>query len=211
VMDRVNHMEVEETSFSFSTRTPPPPDRRRDTRHLKILRVGTMICPDKTELCLIRNISAGGLMAHVYSPYHIGTRVKVALKSHHTLEGFIAWVSDGNVGVEFDERIDVEEMLSNPALLENGWLPRMPRVEVDWLATVRAGAKTIWVTLRDISQGGVKLEADQPLQPGQAVVLTIDKFRSINGVVRWYEDGCAGLSFNEVIPFQELMSWLRAH
>ena len=207
----LNQMDVEETSFSFSTNTPSPPDRRRDTRHLKILRVGTMICGPKRELCLIRNISAGGLMAHVYSTYKIGERVSVALKSHHMLEGTVAWLKDGNIGVRFDARIDVEEMLSNPALLENGWLPRMPRVEIDWLATVRAGAKTIWVTLRDISQGGVKLETDQPLQPGAPVVLTIDKFRSVDGVVRWYEAGAAGVSFNELIPFQELMRWLRAN
>lgn len=207
----LNQMEVEETSFSFSNNAPSPPDRRRDTRHLKILRVGTLIAGDKRELCLIRNISAGGLMAHVYSPLEMGQEVSVALKSHHLLHGRIIWLKDGNAGIEFDELIDVEEMLSNPALLENGWLPRMPRVEVDWLATVRQGSQTIWVTLRDISQGGVKLEADQPLEAGQQIVMTIDKFRSINGVVRWYEGGVGGIAFNEIIPFQELMSWLRAN
>jgi len=203
-------MDVEETSFSFSRRAPsPPPQRRRDTRHLKILRVGTMISEGKRELCLIRNISAGGLMAHVYSPYQVGQQVGVALKSHTPLEGHVAWSKDGNVGIEFHEPIDVEEMLSNQTSLENGWVPRMPRVEIDRLATVRCGAQTIWVTLRDISQGGVKLEADQPLPVDQPVVLTIDKFRSINGVVRWFDDGVGGLSFNEPIPFQELMGWLR--
>lgn len=206
----LNQMEVEETSFSFSNNAPSPPDRRRDTRHLKILRVGTLIVGAKRELCLIRNISAGGLMAHVYSPLEMGQEVSVALKSHQLLHGRIIWLKDGNAGIEFDDLINVEEMLSNPALLENGWLPRMPRVEVDWLATVRQGSQTIWVTLRDISQGGVKLEADQPLIAGQQVVMTIDKFRSVNGVVRWYEGGVGGIAFNEIIPFQELMSWLRA-
>jgi len=58
---------VEETTFSFSTRAPQPPERRRDTRHITILRVGTILVDGRRELCLIRNISAGGLMAHVYS------------------------------------------------------------------------------------------------------------------------------------------------
>lgn len=207
----LNQMEVEETSFSFSNCAPSPPERRSDTRHLKILRVGTLIMGTKRELCLIRNISGGGLMAHVYSPLETGQEVTVALKSHHLLSGRVIWTKDGNAGIAFHEPIDVEEMLSNPALLENGWLPRMPRVEVDWLATVRVGAKTNWVSLRDISQGGVKFESDQPYVAGQSVVMTIDKFRSVIGVVRWFEDGVGGIAFNELIPFQELMRWLRAN
>jgi hypothetical protein len=27
--------------------------------------------------------------------------------------------------------------------------------------------------------------------------------------VRWYKDGRAGISFNQVIPFHDLMGWLR--
>lgn len=206
----LNPMEVEDTVFSFSQQAPLPPERRRDRRHLKILRVGTLIAGTRTELCLIRNISAGGLMAHVYSTLALGERVSISLKSSHLLHGEVVWLREGNAGIQFDQPIDVEEMLSNPALLENGWLPRMPRVEVDWLATVRSGARTCWVSLRDISQGGVKLESDEPLEVGSDVVLTIDKFRSVRGVVRWWEEGVGGIAFNEIIPFHELMRWLRA-
>jgi PilZ domain-containing protein len=206
----LNQMDVEDTSFSFSREAPSPPDRRNSTRHLKILRVGTLVANGRRELCLIRNISAGGVMAHVYSTFDIDQEVSVALKSNHLLNGKVAWIREGNIGIAFDELIDVEEMLSNASLTENGWLPRMPRVEVDWLATVRAGAKITWVTVRDISQGGVKFESDTPVQPGQQVTLTIDRFRSIPGMLRWYEEGHGGISFNEPVPFSELMSWLRS-
>jgi len=207
----LHHLEVEDTSFSFSRQAPSPPDRREDRRHLKILRVGTIITDSRKELCLIRNISAGGLMAHVYSALEIGERVAIALKAQEPLKATVVWVRDGNAGFQFDAPIDVEEMLSNATLLENGWLPRMPRVEVDWLATVRIGARTTWVSLRDISQGGVKFESDEPLPAGSQVILTIDKFRSVRGAVRWWEDGMGGIAFNDLIPFHELMSWLRAN
>ena len=206
----LNQMDVEDTSFSFSREAPSPPDRRNSTRHLKILRVGTLVANGRRELCLIRNISAGGVMAHVYSTFELDQDVSVALKTNQVLDGKVAWIRDNNIGIAFENPIDVEEMLSNASLAENGWLPRMPRVEVDWLATVRAGAKITWVTVRDISQGGVKFESDTRIEPGQQVTLTIDRFRSVPGVLCWYDDGHGGISFNEPVPFSELMSWLRS-
>ncbi|HEX2763440.1 MAG TPA: PilZ domain-containing protein, partial [Allosphingosinicella sp.] len=105
--------------------------------------------------------------------------------------------------------IDVEEMLSSHAALEDGWRPRLPRVEVDRLATLRAGARLWGVNTRDISQGGVKIETDQALDLGRDIVLTMEKFRPLSGVVRWCHEGLAGIAFNELIPFHELMAWLR--
>ena len=45
---------------------------------------------------------------------------------------------------------------------------------------------------------------------GAHVVLSLEKFRPVHGVVRWCQDGLAGIAFNQVIPFHELMGWLRA-
>jgi hypothetical protein len=185
-------------------------DRRRDVRHLTILRVGTIHIDDRRELCLVRNISAGGLMAMVYSPLEKERRVAIELKTNHSIPGKVSWSRDSTIGVEFDEKIDLAEVLSNPALMDNGWRPRMPRVPVDRLATLRAGARTYWVETRDISQGGVKVEADQPLEIGGETVVMLENFRPIQGVVRWRKDKTVGISFNQVIPFHELSRWLTA-
>ena len=200
----------EETIFSFSRLAPQPPERRRDTRHLTILRVGALIGPEGRELCLIRNISAGGLMAHVYSHHEMGEAVAVELKGNQQTKGTVIWISESNIGIQFDDPIDVAEILSNQAVLDNGWRPRLPRIEVDRLATLRCGAKLYGVNTRDISQGGVKIECDQPLEIGGDVVLTMQRFRPLQAMVRWCEGGLAGLSFNQLIPFPELMNWLRA-
>jgi hypothetical protein len=200
---------VEETTFSFSEQTPRPPERRRDQRHLTILRVGTLFIDGRRELCLIRNISAGGLMAHVYSRVQLDERVSVELKTNQRVEGSIAWIEGSNVGIGFDEPIDVEEMLASQNGLENGWRPRLPRVEVDRLATLRVGSAVYGVSTRDISQGGVKIETDQPIEVGEDVVLTLHRFRPVQGAVRWSQGGLCGIAFNQVIPFRELMTWLR--
>lgn len=199
---------LEETTFSFST-SAPQPDRRRHGRHLTILRVGALIIDGQRELCLIRNISAGGLMAHVYSRIEVGQRLAVELKGDQAVTGQVAWVDEANIGITFDELVDVEEILAIQSVAANGWRPRMPRVEVDRLATLRVGARTYAVTTCDISQGGVKVEIDQALQPGEDVVFTPERFRPVQGTVRWSEGGLCGISFNQVIPFHDLMRWLR--
>jgi PilZ domain-containing protein len=199
----------EETTFSFSRQAPQPPERRRATRHLTILRVGALIGANGRELCLIRNISAGGLMAHVYSHHVLGAAVTIELKSNQPVPGTVVWADESNLGIEFYTAIDVEEMLSSHSGLESGWRPRLPRVEVDRLATLRCGARLYGVNTRDISQGGVKVETDQPLEVGREIVLTMEKFRPVAGVVRWCQGGLAGIAFNHLIPFHELMEWLR--
>jgi hypothetical protein len=201
----------DETIFSLSERAPQPPpaERRNDPRHLTILRVGALIGSGGRELCLIRNISAGGLMAHVYSQHVPGERVAIELKTNHQISGKVIWAEGSNIGVQFDAPIDVSEMLSSQAALDNGWRPRLPRIEVDRLATLRCGARLYGVNTQDISQGGVKVETDEPLEVGAEVVLTLDKFRPVHGVVRWCAAGMAGISFNQLIPFNELMGWLR--
>jgi len=186
----------------------PQPDRRRDVRHLTILRVGTVHVDGRRELCLVRNISAGGLMAIVYSDFEVGERIQIELKTNQPIPGTVTWKGDSTVGVEFDEKVDIAEILSNPPLLENGWRPRMPRVPIDRLATLRAGARTYWVSTRDISQGGVKVEADQAIDIGAETIVMLENFRPIPGVVRWRKGNVAGISFNQVIPFHELTRWL---
>lgn len=199
----------EETTFSFSRQAPKPPERRRDPRQMTILRVGAMIADGGRELCLIRNISAGGVLAHVYSQHKPGALVSIELKSNHPIPGKVLWMDESNIGIQFDEPVDVADMLSSQAVLENGWRPRLPRIEVDRLATLRCGARLYGVNTRDISQGGVKLECDQMLETGREVVLTMERFRPMPGVVRWCGGGLAGLSFNQLIPFHELMTWLK--
>lgn len=201
--------QILETSFSFSEQVPTPPERREGERYVTILRVGVLVIDGRRELCLIRNISAGGLMAHVYSPVQPGQRVVVELKSNQQIEGQVEWVRDADAGIKFDCKVDVAQLLSNPQVLDNGWRPRLPRVEIDRLATLRVGARTYWVHTRDVSQGGVKIDTDQPLAVGSEVVITLENFRPLAGTVRWQRGRACGIAFNDLLPFEELIGWLK--
>jgi hypothetical protein len=202
---------VVETGFSFSNDVPQPPERRSSERDIKILRVGTIVVDGRRELCMIRNISAGGVMAHVYSQLTPGQAVSIELKTSQPVSGRVVWTRGGNAGIQFDTSVDVAELLAAPQGVDNGWRPRTPRVEIDRMATLRVGARTCWVHARDISQSGVKIEAEADDAPaaGEEVVITLEGFRPLAGVVRWAANGACGISFNALIPFGDLIDWLK--
>lgn len=202
--------QVVETGYSFSTQTPGPPERRTQERHVKILRVGVLVVDGRRELCLIRNISAGGLMAHVYSPVKQGQNVIVELKARDAIPGRIAWTRDSNAGVAFDAPVDVELLLANPVTLDNGWRARSPRIEVDRAATVRVDGAPSLARICDISQSGVKIETTATLAIDGDVVITPEGFRPIGGVARWQDGDRAGIVFNEVIRLNELIAWIKS-
>src|SRR5688500_1846132 len=111
--------QIMETSFSFSDQVPTPPERREGERYVTILRVGVLVIDGRRELCLIRNISAGGLMAHVYSPVQPGQKVIVELKSNQQIQGNVEWVRDADAGIAFDSKVDITQLLANPTVLDN--------------------------------------------------------------------------------------------
>ena len=200
---------VEETSISLSPQTPQPPDRRRDQRHVTILRVGALIIDGERELCLVRNISAGGVMAHVYREIELGTRVEIEIKNDEPLPGTVVWVEDTNIGVEFDTAIDVPEFLASSKILGDGRRARRPRVEIERNAKLRCGDQVLWGRIRNISQGGIRFDCEGDLPVDSDVVVTMEGFRPLPGVIRWRREEAYGISFIQVLPIQELCEWLR--
>jgi hypothetical protein len=198
-----------DTGFSFSNEVPSPPERREGERHLKILRVGTLTLNGRRELCLVRNISAGGMMAHIYSTIETGEQVSVELKTNQPISGRVVWARAGNAGIQFDSLVEVSELLANPSVLNNGWRPRSPRVQIDRVARLRAGSRTHSARARDISQSGVRIDTDQAPDEGAEIVLTLEEFRPLAGVVRWRSSDACGIAFNGLIPFGELIDWLK--
>src|SRR3546814_16101524 len=95
-------------------------------------------------------------MAHVYSAYQSDQRIAVELKTNQQIPGIVTWSDGSNIGITFDAPIDVEELLTAEPVLDNGWKPRLPRVEVDRLATLRVGATTHGVNRQDERRGGTQ-------------------------------------------------------
>ena len=198
---------VETTLYSLSESAPRPLDRRDDERHLTLFRVGTVTIGDRRELCLIKNVSAGGMLVRAYCVMQPGTRLSVELKRGEQIQGSVSWVRDNNVGIEFDERIDVVELLSSSM---DGPRPRMPRVELSCVMSVRQGADVRGVYARDISQGGMKIETDHELELGSDIVVTMPGMAPHAGLVRWRDGKFYGITFNRLLALSEVVEWLQS-
>ena len=201
---------LETTLYSLSDdapQAPPSQQNRRDGERLMTLyRVGSIMVDDRRELCLIKNISAGGMMIRAYCALSEGIGLTVELKSGQPIHGKVNWTRDQTAGITFDQPIDVIEILS--ASME-GPRPRMPRIEVIGCATIREGANALRVQMCDISQGGMKIKCEAVLPIGADVVVSLPGLSAQPGVTRWTEHGYTGITFNRLLPLRELVCWLQ--
>jgi hypothetical protein len=205
---RVDIQPVETTLYSLSDAPPAPAgddDRRGGQRHMTLYRVGSILVEDRRELCLIKNISAGGMMIRLYCSISDGTPVTVELKSGQPIGGRISWTRDQNAGIAFDRSIDVIDILSTTM---DGPRPRMPRIETNCHATLREGANVVRVLACDISQGGLKIRTDTIFQQGAEVIVTLPGLDPQRGIACWSDNGFAGVTFNRLLPLGELVAWL---
>ena len=198
---------VETTLYSLSTAAPAQSNRRDGERHLTLYRVGSLMLGERRELCLIKNISAGGMMARVYCQVVEGSRVTIELKSGEQLSGIAAWVEAPNIGIAFDTPIDVVAILRSCA---EGPRPRLPRIEVDGLVTVRDGARVHRLRAVDISQGGLKVEGADSIAPDTEVVVSLAGLGALPATVSWAEQKRMGLKFHSHLTLAGLIDWLQA-
>ena len=197
---------VETTLYSLDSDTPEPEERRSGERHLSLLRVGALTIDGRRELCLIRNISAGGMLIRAYSKIKTGTHLAIELKQGEKVSGIARWTKDECVGVRLDSPIDVLALISNA---NDGQRPRMPRIEVHCTAWVREDGTVHRMNASNVSQGGVRVEGKASLPIGADVIVTLTGLPPHPGVVRWQDGSSYGITFNRVFALSELVEWLQ--
>ena len=196
-----------ETLYSLADAAPEPGQRRKNERHVTLLRVGCLIVGDRRELCLIRNVSAGGMMIRIYSDIAADTPVAVELKQGEPIAGTVCWVKEDLAGITFDRPIDIVSLIATSA---DGPRHRLPRVEVGCTAWVREDATVHRFKGANVSQGGIRVVGSADLPVGAKVVVTLIDLPPTPGIVRWKDEDAYGIQFNRPLPLPALVAWLRA-
>jgi hypothetical protein len=201
----LEQLPIETTVYSMSPEPPQKDERRADERHLTLFRVGSILLDARRELCLVKNISAGGALIRAYCRLEPDLKLQIELKEEQAVSGIVSWVRGSDAGITFDERVDVVDLLTSS---DGGPRPRMPRVEVRCIAFIREGATTNRATLVNISQGGLSVECENQLTVGAEVTVSLPGFHPQPATVRWAEGSRYGITFNTVLPLAGLVEWL---
>lgn len=205
----MDESQVETTLYSLKSDAPgsqEAAERRDGERHMTLFRVGSIIVDDRRELCLIKNISAGGMKMRAYCELDEGQQLSVELKCGQQVSGKVSWKRDSDVGVTFSTLIDVLDVLSNTL---EGPRPRMPRIEIDCPIVVHVDGIRHTADALDVSQGGVKLRCATAIERDNDIVITLPGLAPEAGVVKWTKDGVLGVTFNRLLPLGGLVDWLR--
>lgn len=198
-----------DTVYSLTGEVPPI-EAAVEEADASVFQPGEVVLGSIREVCLIRKISAAGAILHADIPVEEGGRLELELETGEHLDGTIAWRRGSELGLRFDKPIDVLPILARNLVSQPGERRRMPRVEVFCPARLDLGSGPVLVTIRDMAQGGAKIEGPVALKPEDRVVLTPEGLRPLSSIVRWSSGKIAGLAFDPDLEWQELMPWFRA-
>ncbi|MGE0179434.1 MAG: PilZ domain-containing protein [Sphingomonas sp.] len=174
-----------------------------------VFQPGALILGSARQMCQIRKIGNAGAVLHADVPIAEGTRLELEIETGEQLNGVVVWQRGGEVGLRFDKPIDILPIIARNLAGQPGERRRMPRIEIDCPALLEHEGRTELVAIRDIAQGGVKIETPHALQPEARITVTPEGLHPIEGVVRWANDRIAGVAFGREIGWQDLMPWLR--
>ncbi len=62
--------------------------------------------------------------------------------------------------------------------------------------------------VQDISLGGMKVAPIGEYCLGKPVVVVVESLRPLRGEVRWFNEGHAGIVFDQALRFEELAEWV---
>ena len=185
-------------------------DRRRQDRHIAMLRLAKIRAKSGEGWGFIKNLSATGMMVEVHSGFELGDRVSAFLNEDQELTGSVRWRKQSLAGVMFSETIDIAELLSRSSVAKNGRVPRLPRVEMQHPINLYLGSRRIHAEICDISPSGICVKTGVSFEIGKKMRLAVSGLMEIEGAVRWQLGERVGIIFSQRLPLNDLMSWLSA-
>lgn len=198
----------ETTIFSLSTEVPRPAERRLDDRLLTMLPTAKLVIDGEQQLCRIRNISAGGLLAETLARHEVGSLVRIEFNSHQHLPGEVVWTRETSCGIKFEQNVDLRELLANRPARGSGQRTRPPRLDISCNAILDVEGKRYRSQISDISLGGLKVAISDRDCVGKDVTVALESLGTISGTIRWYKAGKAGIVFAKPLRFEQLAEWM---
>lgn len=159
--------------------------------------------------CHIRKISALGVTVATDLVPALGDRVAVELATGQRAPGKVAWSDHKELGIRFDDSIDVVALLNRKLVSQLPERRTMPRLEVRCLAHIKCGEHFFPAVLRNISASGLQLEGDELPAIGTFVSAFVDGLNIPAGEVVWSRGKLAGVELFEELSWTSIIPWVR--
>jgi len=159
--------------------------------------------------CSIRKISSLGVMVEVDMSPALGDQVAVELATGQRPSGRVAWTGRHQLGIRFDDTIDVIALLNRALVSQTRERRTMPRIEVRCGAHLRCGGQLWPATIRNISARGLQLEGDGLPDGGSYVSLFVEGLNIPPGEVVWKRDRLIGIEVFEELSWTSIIPWVR--
>jgi len=160
--------------------------------------------------CEIRKISALGATIGSDLVPPLGERVAVEIATGQRPVGKIAWTGRGEIGVRFDDAIDVVALLNRQLVSQTPERRTMPRLAVRATAHIKCGESFRPAMLRNISAHGLQLEGEDLPAAGSYVSVFVDGLNIPAGEVIWGRGNLAGVELFEELSWTSIIPWVRS-
>jgi len=170
---------------------------------------GVIYHSGRRQNCEIRKISAlGATVSGELSPA-LGDKASIELANGQRAAGRIAWTDRGELGVRFDENVDVIALLNRKLVSQTRERRTMPRIEVRSAVHLKCGEHFSLATLRNISARGLQVEGDDLPAIGTYVSAFVEGLIIPPGEIVWKRGRLAGIEVFEELSWTSIIPWVR--
>lgn len=196
------------TIFVVGNRLPWPDDS--SSAHEKgTLDAGVLIDSGSRMPCSIRKISALGATLVIDQLKPTGSQVAVELGNGQRQAGTIDWAERRELGIRFDEPVDLVALINRELVSQPVERRSMPRVELRCPIHIKYGEHYALATLRNISARGMQIEGEPLPGPGTYIAVFVEGLNIPAGEVVWSRDGRAGIEVFEELSWSSIIPWVR--
>lgn len=162
------------------------------------------------QQCSIRKISSRGVTVRGEIKKVAGDQVAVELGTGHRASGTIAWTERGELGISFDEHVDMVALLNRQLVSQPAERRTMPRVEIRCDAFLKFGEHLGSAVLRNISARGLQLEGPDLPPVGTYVSVFVEGLNIPAGEVVWRRGNLAGIEVFEELSWTSIIPWIKS-
>ena len=193
-------------------------DQRLEDRLFGVVERTTIVFRRRRHEVDVVNVSSRGAMIVAEIEPRIGEKIDIQFSDANRTRCVVRWIRDGRIGLEFvDETIFWETGGHGPVFHYEKPEPAAPGVNPPHIAVDREPRQTLlragtlyWsgisipVRLRNISEGGARVESGRELCAGAEVELDLGDGNFAFAEVRWSKDGQIGLRFADAFDIDTL-------